>query len=536
LLLIDLGAAQVARQWVFPVERLLQCFGFHLAKLDIRQNSAYHEKAITQILVAAGIASSDYAAWSEPERLAFLERELQSHRPFHEPGTSCGPEADNVLGSLRAVKHHVDKYGSEGIGSMIVSMTRSVSDLLLVHLFQREVGLQSANIQVAPLFETIDDLEKGPEILAAYLQHPVVAAQRSNGNTYTQEVMLGYSDSNKDGGILTSRWSIYKAEERLTKAAAAHSAQLCFFHGRGGTISRGGGKIHRFLESMPPGSVSGQIKMTVQGETIANQFANRLTATYNLEMFLAGTARQVIPDPKAQDMQRYYPDMDKLMELARQTYRALLDHPQFISFYAKATPIDVLEHSKIGSRPARRTGQRSLEDLRSIPWVFSWNQSRFNLSGWFGSGTALQTCQQQFPEDFQQLKTLSKTWPFLKYLFIQIKSNLLNSDSKIMQTFANMVPDPATREELMQLILHDYKTCMGMIPEIMGESVEARRISKLEDNKLRHTGLDALHRIQIDKLIKWRMLRETDEAQSEPYLPQLLLLVNAISGGLKSTG
>jgi phosphoenolpyruvate carboxylase len=148
----------------------------------------------------------------------------------------------------------------------------------------------------------------------------------------------------------------------------------------------------------------------------------------------------------------------------------------------------------------------------------------------------LQTCQQQFPEDFQQLKTLSKNWPFLKYLFIQIESNLLNSDSKIMQTFANMVPDPATREELMQLILHDYKTCMGMIPEIMGESVEARRISKLEDNKLRHTGLDALHRIQIDKLIKWRMLRETDEAQSEPYLPQLLLLVNAISGGLKSTG
>ncbi len=534
--LTNLGAVQVAGASLFPVERLVQSFGFHLAKLDIRQNSAYHEKAITQILVAAGIESTDYAQWTEAQRMAFLNRELQSHRPFLVPGTSCGPEADNVLGYLRVIKSYTDRYGSDGIGAMIVSMTRSVSDLLLVHLFQREVGLQSAHIQVAPLFETIEDLEKGPEILTAYLQHPAVIAQRGNRDSFTQEVMLGYSDSNKDGGILSSRWSIYKAEEALTKAAAVHGAQLCFFHGRGGTISRGGGKIHRFLDSMPPGSVSGQIKMTVQGETIANQFANRLTATYNLEMFVAGTARKTLPVRQTTDMHSHYPAMDRLVDLARQTYRKLLDHPQFIAFYSRATPIDVLEHSKIGSRPARRTGQRSLNDLRSIPWVFSWNQSRFNLSGWFGSGRALQTCQQQFPEDFQQLKTLSKTWPFLKYLFIQIESNLLNADSEIMQAFADLVPDARTREDLMHLILHDYQVCLTMIPEIMGESVEARRGSKLEDNKLRHNGLSALHRIQIDKLVKWRALRETDETQSEQLLPQLLLLVNAISGGLKSTG
>ena len=295
IVLTNLGAIQVVQAWLFPAERLVLSFGFHLAKLEIRQNSAYHEKAITQILVATGIESTDYAQWTEAQRMAFLNRELQSHRPFLVPGTSCGPEADNVLGYFRVVKSYTDQYGSEGIGSMIVSMTRSVSDLLLVHLFQREVGLQSANIQVAPLFETIEDLEKGPEILTAYLQHPAVIVQHGNRDSFTQEVMLGYSDSNKDGGILSSRWSIYKAEEALTKAAAAYGVKLCFFHGRGGTISRGGGKIHRFLDSMPPGSVSGQIKMTVQGETIANQFANRLTATYNLEMFVAGTAGQAIP-------------------------------------------------------------------------------------------------------------------------------------------------------------------------------------------------------------------------------------------------
>jgi phosphoenolpyruvate carboxylase len=534
-LLIDLGATRIAKTWLFPLERMVQSFGFHLAKLDIRQNSAYHEKAITQILAASAHQDPDYANWDEAKRLAFLNEELKTQRPFLVAGTSAGPEADNVLGYLREVKHYVDQYGQEGIGSVIISMTRSLSDILLVYLFLREAGLQEARLPVVPLLETIDDLKAGPDILSAYLAHPVIQKQREAKKDFTQEVMLGYSDSNKDGGILTSRWNIYKAEEHLTKIGESYGVRLCFFHGRGGTISRGGGKIHRFLDSMPPGSVSGHIKMTVQGETIANQFANRLTAAYNLEMFAAGTARQaMIPADPTPD-ERRYKMMDRLVDLARQTYRRLLDHPRFIEFYSAATPIDVLEQSKIGSRPARRTGRRSLEDLRSIPWVFSWSQSRFNLTGWFGTGTALEALQRQHPDDFELLKQLSGEWSFLKYLLIQIESNLLNSDVDIMHTFADLVRDSQVREALMDLLLTDYRTCLPKIEEIMEQSVEERRISKLEDNKLRNHALKALHEIQLSYLLEWRSL-DPDAQQKEENLLRLLLLVNALSGGLKSTG
>ncbi|MEL6654137.1 MAG: phosphoenolpyruvate carboxylase, partial [Bacteroidota bacterium] len=352
--LLQLGAERIARQWLFPVERMLDCFGFHLAKLDIRQNSAYHEKAITQILQTAGFEDYEYASWEESKRLKFLNQELQRNRPFIVYGQQCGPEADNLLGYFREVKQYVDRYGVDGIGSVIVSMTRSVSDLLVVFLFLREVGLLDAQLPVVPLLETIDDLIAGPEILDTYLQHPVLVAQRDSEAAFVQEIMLGYSDSNKDGGILTSRWNIYKAEESLTEVADKHAVKLRFFHGRGGTISRGGGKIHRFLESMPAGSMSGQIKMTVQGETIANQFANRLNACYNLEMFVSGTARQAMRTRSAKQDERLYAIMDRLVPLTRSTYRDLLDHPQFIPFYRHATPIDILEQSRIGSRPSRR--------------------------------------------------------------------------------------------------------------------------------------------------------------------------------------
>ncbi|UJH69116.1 phosphoenolpyruvate carboxylase [Allomuricauda sp. SCSIO 65647] len=534
--LAHLKAGQVIKQYLFPVERLLACLGFHLAKLDIRQNSAYHEKAMAQLLQAAGFSDTDYAHWDEEKRLSFINKELQSNRPFLVAGTPCGPEADNVLGYFSEVKKYVDRYGTDGIGSVIVSMTRSLSDLVVVFLFLREVGLKDAHLPVVPLLETIDDLVAGPDILEAFLTHPMVQEQQKHKKPFIQEVMLGYSDSNKDGGILTSRWNIYKAEEKLTEVGDRRGIALRFFHGRGGTISRGGGKIHRFLESMPPGAMSGHIKMTVQGETIANQFANRLNASYNLEMFLSGTARQAMRTAQKEKDKKLYDIMDRLVALARSNYRQLLDHPQFIEFYGHATPIDVLEQSKIGSRPARRTGQRSLDDLRSIPWVFSWNQSRFNLTGWFGTGTALGTFQAQYPEDFEYLKTLAEEWPLLKYGLIQIETNLLNSDTDIMKVFADLVPDPTTKNELMQLILADYGTCLEEIETLMGASVEERRLSRLENNKLRHRSLQMLHEIQLRSLKKWRALDKKDAEEANKLLLVLLLVVNVLSGGLKGTG
>jgi phosphoenolpyruvate carboxylase len=535
-ILIQLGANQINSKCLFPIERSLECFGFHLAKLDIRQNSEYHEKAISQILQTSGFADADYASWNEEKRLSFINQELLSNRPFLVPGTSCGPEANNVLGYFKEIKEFVDLHGSNGIGSVIVSMTRSLSDLLLVFLFLREVGLKDSNLPVVPLLETIDDLVAGPDILEAFLTHPTVQDIRKRKENLVQEVMLGYSDSNKDGGILTSRWTIYKAEENLTEVGDRLGVKLCFFHGRGGTISRGGGKIHRFLESMPNGSVSGHIKMTVQGETIADQFANRLNACYNLEMMISGTARQAMISNNKVKNQKLYDIMDRLVEMSRSNYRRLLDHPKFIEFYSEATPIDVLEQSKIGSRPARRTGQRSLNDLRSIPWVFSWNQSRFNLTGWFGTGAALAKFEEQYPEDFEYLKTAAQEWLFLKYDLIEIETNLLNSDTDIMKDFADLVKDSTIKTELMNLILSDYELCLKQIENLMSGSVEKRRISRLENTKLRKEALDVLHVIQIQTLKKWREHKKSDLKEGNQLLLMLLLLVNALSGGLKGTG
>ena len=536
--LLQLGAEAIIRELLFPVERMVQCFGFHLAKLDIRQNSAYHEKALSQMLSAANYPDSDFGDWPEEKRLAFLNEELQSRRPFVIPGSSCGPEADNLLGYYREIKKYTDRYGTDGIGSIIISMTRSLSDLLVVYLFLREVGLLDSDLPVVPLLETIDDLAAGGEILESFLNHPVTVGRRKNFPVVSQEVMLGYSDSNKDGGILTSRWSIYKAEQALTEIGERCGVPLCFFHGRGGTISRGGGKIHRFLDSMPPGTVSGRIKMTVQGETIANQFANLLNATYNLEMFLSGTARQAMISRDTAADKNLHRIMDQVVETARGKYRTLLDHPGFIEFYNQATPIDVLEQSKIGSRPARRTGKRSLEDLRSIPWVFSWSQARFNLTGWFGTGAALQQLKEESREDFALLQKMANDWPFWKYRLIQIETNLLNADPGVMEAFANLVPNPSTRKGLMDLILQDYREARAQIEQLMAAegSVAVRRVSQLENIRLRGKALDMLHRMHIDSIKEWRQMRAVEPAAADQLLLKLLLLVNALSGGLKGTG
>lgn len=532
--LSEVGSDLIIEDLIFPVKRQLLCFGFHLAKLDIRQNSAYHDKAMHQMLHAAGYEHTDFGTWDEKKRLEFINAELKNNRPFLPSGFSCGVEADNVLGYFRVVKEFTDKYGKEGIGSLIVSMTRNLSDLLVVHLFLREVGLSSADFQVVPLLETIGDLESGELIIDAFLTHSVTKRRFEKSNERKQEIMLGYSDSNKDGGILSSRWTIYKTEAALTAIAKKHDVSLTFFHGRGGTISRGGGKIHRFLESMPPGSVSGSIKMTIQGETIANQFANLLNATYNLEMFMAGTAKQAIQTDSTDKFSSVFAAMDSLVAESNRSYRSLLDHPGFITFYGSATPIDVLEESKIGSRPARRTGQRTLNDLRSIPWVFSWNQSRFNLTGWFGFGKAFSSIQKSEPEVYNAFKKLAEEWPFFKYLIIQIETNLLNADPVIMQRFADFVKDEALRKEIMELVLTDYKAALEQTDSIMGSEKALRRSSKVGDSQLRKQALDMLHELQI-KYLKLKR-SEASESDHPDLINHLLLTVNALSGGLKSTG
>ena len=534
--LLAIGARRIATDLLFPLERQVQCFGFHLARLDIRQNSAFHDKAVEQLLAAAGSTDNGFSGWEENRRIEFLSRELQHLRPFLVAGASAGPEADAVLSCYRAVQEHIARYGSAGIGSFIVSMTRGLSDLLVVLLFFREVGLQGSALQVVPLFETIEDLQQAPAILDAFLHHPAVQAHRVQLPP-VQEVMLGYSDSNKDGGILASRWNIHRAEEALTLVAATHGLQLRFFHGIGGTISRGGGKYHRFLDSMPPGSVQGQIKLTVQGETIAQQFANLLNATYNLEMLFSGLALQTARSRHTLPVPAWpYELVEELANTALQHYQALVQHPQFLPFYGQATPIDVLEQSKIGSRPARRTGQRSLADLRSIPWVFSWHQSRFNLTGWYGVGQALRQLRETKPAEYQRLQENAVQWPFLHYTLIHVETNLYNASQELMRSYAALVEDETVRRNLLELIEAEYTASRTETAALRGARVEEGRVSLLQNVARRQEALERLHRMQIRRLEHWRAVKDSDPAAAEPLLQELLRITTAISAGLKNTG
>src|SRR5262252_493678 len=305
--LLAVGAWRIADESVAPAIRMVQSFGFHLATLDIRQDSRFHDRAMAQLLAAAGFDDTDYPAWTESRRLDLLNRELASPRPFVRAGTPVGPEADEVLNTYRVLADYLRTCGAGGLGSLIVSMTRSLSDLILPYLFAREVGLATrtadglaCRLPVVPLFETIDDLERSPEILSAFLRHPMTTRslneQRRLGGTpdLVQQVTLGYSDSNKDGGILSSLWSIYRAESALSRAGRDAGVRIRFLHGRGGTMSRGGGPEHRFVKAVHPSALNGELRMTEQGETIEQKYANRLTAVYNLELLLAGTTRATL--------------------------------------------------------------------------------------------------------------------------------------------------------------------------------------------------------------------------------------------------
>jgi len=535
-ILIQNGLKGLAEYLLFPVERTVKCFGFHLAKLDIRQNSAFHDKAISQILKSSGEKEYDFENWDENKRITFLNKKLDSNSLITDVTVSYGVEADNVLDCFRVVRQHINQYGLDGIGSFIISMTRNLSDLLVVYLLMRETQLLNTNIRVVPLLETIEDLHNGPEILQLFLQHPITK-ERAVKLAHKQEVMLGYSDSNKDGGTISSKWNLYKAEKELTAVGKQNNTEIYFFHGTGGTISRGGGKYHRFLEGMPENTVSGTIKITVQGESVAQLFGNPLTATYNLNALSSGVAKQKIKNI-ATAQETIYP-LDTLEFLANKShehYKNLIETPGFINFFSKATCIDVLEKSKIGSRPARRTGTRTLNDLRAIPWVFSWNLSRITITGWYGLGEALKALKTEKPEEFYNLKESVKNWDFLKFLLIQTETNLILSNVEIMKLYAELDEDVEERELFMNKILTDYQNGFQMIEELFDDSAVLRRNGQYDNLKWRNDKLKILHQLHIKYLKQWRDIKDENSREKDQILIKLFGLMNSLSSGLKSTG
>jgi len=556
--LVASSQRHVAEYAVQPLMRIVQTFGFHLAVLDVRQNSAFHDRAVEQLLVAAGFSRTNFSQWSESERLDLLQRELESKRPFARPDVSLGTEADAVLSSLRVLKEYSAAYGFDGLGCLIVSMTRNVSDLLVVYLLAREVGLMRETpdglecpLPVVPLFETVDDLQHSPAIYNAFLEHPITKRSMKvhrgpeSGNSDARDsvspvgqVMIGYSDSNKDGGILASLVHLRRAQKELVEVGKSHGVRIRFFHGRGGTISRGAGPTNRFIQSLPYESLQGDLRLTEQGETIPQKYAHGATAIYNLELFLAGVARKTLTDQK--DDASEHPleaTLSDLSQWARESYVELIHREGFVTFFRQATPIDAIEQSRIGSRPSRRTGQQSLADLRAIPWVFSWGQARFFLSGWFGVGTALEKLQMTAPEKFAQLKETMSQWAPCHYLLSNVATSLAATDLEIMQAYAQMVEDPALRDSFMTTIQSELIRTREKIEWLYDGPLSERRPNIQRMMNLRSSGLRVLHRQQIDLLKMWRSyhrMQQTKEA--DQLIPQLLLTVNAIASGLGTTG
>ena len=549
--LIEVGAGRIARAELDPLLRFLRTFGFHMAVLDIRQNSAFHDKAIGQLLAATGQDDAHFAQWDESRRLGFLDSELRSTRPFLREQASIGPEADAVVACHRALATHIDHYGSAGLGSLIVSMTRSVSDLLSVYLLAREAGLTEGGsddayclLPVVPLFETIGDLERSTGIMNAFLSHPMtqrtLKARRDAGLTegLTQQVMIGYSDSNKDGGILASLWNLYRAQQNLAAVGAKHGVRIVFFHGRGGTISRGAGPTHRFIDALPQGSIQGEMRVTEQGESITQKYANHITAVNNLELLAAGvTQNTFLHDVAIRSEAAQAKVMDRLAEFSREAYQELIRTPRFIEFFRQATPIDVIEASRIGSRPSRRTGAASLEDLRAIPWVFAWSQARFYLSGWYGVGSALARLKEEDPKGFEVIRRNYDDWPPLRYMLKNASTSVLASNRSMMRLYGGLVTDKKLRALFLNRILAEHSLARKMLDELSGSKLSEGRPRLRKVIALRESAIDLLHEQQVALLKDWRKkVADGDRKEADALLPQMLLSLNAIAAGLQATG
>lgn len=549
--LVDFGAAEIAYTDVNETIRIVCTFGFHLAKLDIRQNSSFHELALSQLMQAAGLKGDAFIGSGLTERLAFVNTELNSNRPFSHSSMNLGYEAAATVASYRVISDHITRYGHEAFGSLIVSMTRNVSDLLIVYLLEREAGLMvdtneglASRLPVVPLFETIEDLNNSDEILDDFLSHPVTQnslrlQQEQSGSGFpSQQVMIGYSDSNKDGGILASQWYLYEAQLKMVETGKKHHVNITFFHGKGGSISRGAGPTHWFLRALPQGTLQGAIRITEQGETIERKYANKINAAYNLELLTSGTLYATLCRTGAcHTRHELSPELDYLAGKSMKVYKELTQMPGFLRFYEKATPIDAIEHSKIGSRPSRRTGRRSLEDLRAIPWVFSWSQCRFNITSWYGVGTTLETMQNNEPAMFERLSQAARTDPFIRYVLTNVDTSLASSDEQIFMKYAGLANSVENSDKFLAQLLGELARTRTMIDRVLNVPISVRRENHYYSTLLRAEAMEPLHVYQVDLLGKWRELSaRNDQEETAEILFDLLRSISAIAGAIGFTG
>ncbi|MFL6810380.1 MAG: phosphoenolpyruvate carboxylase [Bradyrhizobium canariense] len=535
--LISNNAGVIARGRLRLLRRAVDCFGFHLARLDIRQNSAVHERTIAELMDAANPGMS-YLALGEDARISLLTNELRSTRSLVSPFVKYSDETMGELNVFHAAAEAHAKFGSDAIPQCIISMCKGMSDMLEVAVLLKEVGLVHPSgrsaINIVPLFETIEDLQASSAIMDRMLSlHDYRRLVDSRGSV--QEVMLGYSDSNKDGGFVTSGWELYKAEIGLVDVFERHGVRLRLFHGRGGSVGRGGGPSYDAIIAQPGGAVNGQIRITEQGEIISSKYSNAEVGRNNLEILAAATLEASLLHPRQSAPRReYLTAMDELSNLAFKAYRGLVyETDGFVDYFWASTVINEIATLNIGSRPASRKKTRAIEDLRAIPWVFSWAQCRLMLPGWYGFGSAVEQWIAEHPDKGMPfLKELYKEWPFFRMLLSNMDMVLAKSSIAIASRYAELVPDEALREKIFGRIRREWHSCIETLLDIMGQD-RLLQGNPLLERSVRHRFpyLDPLNHVQVE-LLKEHRAQNPDEQ----VLRGIQLTINGISAGLRNTG
>jgi phosphoenolpyruvate carboxylase len=529
------GAEHAARD-VDRLMRQVSAFDLHLATLDLRQHSDRHTAALVEI---TGVLGVDYAAMDEAARVAWLAAELASRRPLVGPAMTLGKETVETLEVFRVARRALDEISSRAIRTYVVSMTREASDLLAPLVLAKEAGLFGAGapseIGVAPLFETVDDLRHAPEIMRRLFELPLYREALARAGDL-QEVMIGYSDSSKDGGIFTSSWELYKAQERLWEVAREHGVELRLFHGRGGTVGRGGGPSHEAILAQPPGTVAGRIKITEQGEVISSKYGLPEIALRSLELVtgaaIAASLPAAAPD---REIDVWKETMERLSETALAAYRRVVrETPGFYDYFVEATPVEELQHLRIGSRPAKRKkGSKSLDDLRAIPWVFGWTQSRHLLPGWLAVGTAVDALVEEDPaRRLALLRRMYRRWPFFRSTISNIEMTLAKTDFQIARQYAGLVGDRASGRRIFRLLEEEYERTVAAVLAITEQRELLEKTPMLKRSiAVRNPYVDPLSYLQVELLARRRGGRDDERA-----LNATLLTINGIAAGMRNTG
>ncbi len=519
------------------LRRAVDCFGFHLASLDMRQNSAIHETTIAELFEAAA-PGTNYAELSEDERVALLTAELSNGRPLVRPYWAYSEKTAKELAIVRAAAEGQRRFGARALPTAIISNTQSVSDLLELAVLLKEVGLVTAEgtstVNIVPLFETIADLRNCVGIVDRLLSIPAYRALvESLGGT--QEIMLGYSDSNKDGGYLTSGWELFKAEIGLIETCARHDVRLRLFHGRGGTVGRGGGPSFEAILAQPAGAVNGQIRVTEQGEIISSKYTNPDLGRRNLEILASACLEASLDKPQDDNVPQAYLDtMETLSQAAFETYRGLVyETPRFDEYFWSSTVITEIATLNIGSRPASRKKLGRIEDLRAIPWVFSWSQCRLMLPGWFGFGSAVEAFLKAHPDDgLERLRQMYRDWPFFQAQLSNMDMVLAKTSLAIASRYAELVTDEDLRNEIFQRIRAEHEATVSAILKITEKDrlLEANPLlSRSISNRFPY--LDPLNHLQVNLLREYR--QKTDNPK---VLRGIQLTINGIAAGLRNSG